>query len=296
MKKLMILGASILQLPAIKKAREMGLDVIAVDMNPNAIGFEEKGIIREIISTIDTDKILVAAKKHKINGIMTLASDMPMRSVAAVAKAMGLIGIDEQTALNTTNKAVMRQCLKDHNVPIPDFYKVSTINEYYTAVDVFKDNNINFIVKPADNSGSRGVYLVSDIKNEKAVYEAYKYSKTYSRNGDIVIEEYMEGPEVSVETLSVDKICNVIQITDKLTTGSPFFVEMGHNEPSLLPKHIKERVADVAKAAVNAVGIENGPSHTGDKGDKVWSQNCRAWCKTRRRQYYYTSCAYVHWY
>ena len=92
MKKLMILGASILQLPAIQKAKEMGLQVVAVDMNPGAIGFQEEGIIREVISTIDIPAIVEAAKRHKIDGVMTLATDMPMRSVAAVAKEMGLIG------------------------------------------------------------------------------------------------------------------------------------------------------------------------------------------------------------
>ena len=74
MKKLMILGASILQLPAIEKAKEIGLEVIAVDMNPDAIGFNVPGVVKEVISTIDKPAILEAAKKHQINGIMTLAS------------------------------------------------------------------------------------------------------------------------------------------------------------------------------------------------------------------------------
>ena len=89
-KKIMILGASILQLPAIEKAKEMGLDVIAVDMNPAAVGFGVPGVVKEVISTIDTPAIVEAAKKHQSDGIMTLATDMPMRSVAAVAKEMGL--------------------------------------------------------------------------------------------------------------------------------------------------------------------------------------------------------------
>jgi D-arabinose 1-dehydrogenase-like Zn-dependent alcohol dehydrogenase len=78
MKKIMILGASILQLPAIQQAIKMGLEVIAVDMNPEAIGFKEDGIIREVISTIDIPKVIEAAKRHHIDGVMTLASDMPM--------------------------------------------------------------------------------------------------------------------------------------------------------------------------------------------------------------------------
>ena len=230
-KKLMILGASILQLPAIEKARELGLNTIVVDMNPNAIGFNVEGVQKEVISTIDIPAILEAAKKYKIDGIMTLATDMPMRAVAAVSTEMNLVGIDADTALKATNKAEMRKALQLGGVPIPKYFKVTNKCEYLNAAKQF---NVPFIVKPADSSGSRGIFEVVDITDEDLVNKAYEYCHPYSRSGDVVVEEYMNGPEVSVETLSVDGVCHVIQITDKLTTGVPFFVEMGHNQPSLL--------------------------------------------------------------
>lgn len=262
MKKIMILGASILQLPAIEQAKKMGIEVIAVDMNPDAIGFEVEGVTKEVISTIDIEKVLLAAKLHKIDGIMTLASDMPMRTVAVVAKEMGLVGISEETALKATNKAMMRETLKEKGVPIPEFFRISGKDEYLKAVDYFKNKQIKCIVKPADNSGSRGVDLLSDFTNNENINKAFEYSKQYSRSGEIVVEEYMEGPEVSVETLSVNGVCHVVQITDKLTTGAPYFVEMGHNEPSILKQDIQENIAQIACDAVNAIGIQNGPSHT----------------------------------
>ncbi|WP_270512531.1 ATP-grasp domain-containing protein [Holdemanella biformis] len=258
-KKLMILGASILQLPAIEKAKEMGLDVVVVDMNPDAVGFNVPGIEKEIISTIDIQAVISAAKSHKIDGIMTLATDMPMRTVAAVAKEMNLIGIDEETALKATNKAEMRKALQLNNVPIPKFYVVSNKEEYKEVVKQF---NVPFIVKPADSSGSRGIFEVKDIHNEDLIIEAYEYCHPYSRVGDVVVEEYMEGPEVSVETLTVNGECHVIQITDKLTTGAPHYVEMGHSQPTMLSKEISEQISKVAKAANKAIGIKNGPSHT----------------------------------
>ena len=258
-KKLMILGASILQLPAIEKAKEMGLDVVVVDMDPNAIGFNVPGIEKEIISTIDIQAVISAAKSHKIDGIMTLATDMPMRTVAAVAKEMNLIGIDEETALKATNKAEMRKALHLNNVPIPKFYVVSNKDEYKSVVKQF---NVPFIVKPADSSGSRGIFEVKDIHNEDLIIEAFEYCYPFSRVGDVVVEEYMEGPEVSVETLTVNGECHVIQITDKLTTGAPHYVEMGHSQPTMLSKEIAEQISKVAKAANKAIGIKNGPSHT----------------------------------
>lgn len=258
-KKLMILGASILQLPAITKAKEMGLDVVVVDMNPEAVGFNVCDIEKEIISTIDISAVISAAKKHKIDGIMTLATDMPMRTVAAVAKEMNLIGIDEETALKATNKAEMRKALEFNNVPIPKFFVVRNKDEYKEAVKQF---TVPFIVKPADSSGSRGIYEVKDIANQELINEAYDYCRPFSRIGDVVVEEYMDGPEVSVETLTVDGLCHIIQITDKLTTGAPHYVEMGHSQPTQFCKEISDKIADVAKAANKAIGITNGPSHT----------------------------------
>lgn len=260
-KKIMILGASILQLPAIENAKKMGLQVVVADMNPNAIGFEVEGIEKEIISTIDVDKILDAAYRHEIDGIMTLATDMPMQAVAAVSEKLNLIGISRETALRATDKAVMRAALKEKNVPIPLFYKVSNEDEYYEAVQKIKEAGCRCIIKPADNSGSRGIHLLEDYEKD-TIEKAYNYSKQSSRSGDLLVEEYMEGSEVSVETLSVNGECHVIQITDKQTTGEPFFVEMGHSQPSRLDEKMKNRIAEVAIAANHAIGIENGPSHT----------------------------------
>lgn len=258
MKKIMILGASILQLPAILEAKEMGLQVISVDMDKNAIGFKYADICLEI-STIDTKNVLEAAKKYNIDGIMTLASDMPMITVAIVAKELNIIGITEETALKATNKALMRECLRKNNVPTPAFFKISNIDEYFNIVQKQKNR---FIVKPTDNSGSRGVFLIDDINDKASISYAFEYSKKFSRCGEIIVEEYMQGPEVSVETLSIDGTVHVIAITDKLTTGAPRFVEMGHSQPSNLPENIKEKIKSVAIAAVKAIGIENGPSHT----------------------------------
>lgn len=259
MKKMMILGASILQLPAIEKASEMGLEVIAVDMNPEAVGFKVPGVIKEVISTIDTPAILKAAMRHKINGIMTLASDMPMQSVAVVSHEMGLVGISEDTALKATNKAFMRDALNEAGVPVPLYFRVEGKNAFKKAVEKVRNAGYKCIVKPADNSGSRGVDLLKDDADLDAAYE---YTIQYSRGGEIVVEEFMEGPEVSVETLAVEGDVHVIQITDKLTTGAPYFVEMGHSQPSQLSEDTRKRIAEIAIAANNAIGIKNGPSHT----------------------------------
>ena len=253
-KTIMILGASILQLPAIEKAVEMGLKVVALDMNPEAIGFSVPGVVKEVISTIDIEVAVEAAKRHQIDGVMTLATDMPMRTVAAVAKECGLVGVSEETAIKATDKSVMREALRTAGVPVPKFFRVASINEFRAAVENIKGS---FMVKPADSSGSRGILKVND---RECLDSAYEYTKQFSHNGIVVVEECMVGPEVSVETLAIDEEIHVIQITDKITTGSPHFVEMGHTQPTRLD--CAEEIKRVAIAANKAVGIENGPSHT----------------------------------
>ena len=255
-KTIMILGASILQLPAIEKAIDMGLRVIALDMNPEAVGFRVPGVVQEVISTIDTNAAIAAAKRHHIDGIMTLATDMPMRTVAAVAQECRLVGISSETAIKATDKAVMRETLQRAGVPVPRFIKVENEKEYKKAVDQFEGP---FVVKPSDSSGSRGIFFVKDRKDADA---AYYYALQFTHNNIVVVEDYMIGPEVSAETLAIDGEVHVIQITDKMTTGAPHFVETGHTQPSRLSKIVKQSIADIAIAANKAIGIINGPSHT----------------------------------
>lgn len=264
------MGASILQLPAIKKAKELNLNVVVADMDPNALGFKEDGVIKEVVSTIDLDGVLEAAKRNNIDGIMTLASDKPVKTCAYVGEKLGLNTVSTETSMKATNKALMRDALKEYNVPIPKYFKINNKDEYLKVIKEFKSK---CIVKPADNSGSRGIYLINDLKNEKEVLNVFNYSMKKSSNGFILIEEFMEGPEVSVECLCLDGKCNVIQITDKLTTGAPYFVEMGHNEPSMISEDTKNKIKEVASMATKAIGIQNGAAHVEikvtDEGPKI---------------------------
>lgn len=254
-KTIMILGASILQVPAIKKARELGLKVIAVDMDKNAVGFKDADVSL-VISTIDIPKVLNAARKYNIDGILTIASDMPVRTVARVAQTLDLPGLDIPTSFNATDKAMMREALKSGSVPIPKFAYTNNYQNYLKFIKPFKGK---FIVKPVDNSGSRGVFLV---EKKEDIEIAYNHSKSNSRNGVIIMEEYMEGDEVCVESVTINGETHVIAITDKITTGSPYFVEMGHTQPSSHPIEIQEQIIDITKKAIKAIGIQNGPSNT----------------------------------
>ena len=252
MKRLMIIGASILQLPAILKAKELGYYVAVADFNPNAIGIPYADEYYNV-STIDEEGVYQAAKAFGAEGVMTLATDMPMRSVAYTCKKLGLTGISYDTAVKATDKGEMIKAFAAANVEHPWYYIIED-----HAKPLPEGITYPCITKPTDNAGSRGVMLVNSREELEA---ALAYSSENGRSGTVIVEEYMVGPEVSVEIIVWQGTPHVLQITDKLTTGAPHFVEMGHSQPSRLPVADQEKIKDLACRAVKAVGIDNGPAH-----------------------------------
>jgi len=254
MKKLLVLGAGNLQVPAIAKAKKMGLYVGVIDYDPSAIGIKYADEYFKV-STIDVQQVYNVSKSFRPNGIMTLASDLPIRSVAFACEKLGLPGISIETAYITTNKAEMIKAFSRQGVEHPWFITLNNIDDIHSKIDKI---TLPCICKPVDNSGSRGVIL---IKKLDELYDAVVYSAKHSRVGQVIIEEYLIGEEVSVEIIVVDGIPNVLAVTDKITTGAPYFVEMGHSQPSKFTGTALESIKDLACRAVKSVGLKNSPAH-----------------------------------
>lgn len=252
--KLLIIGASILQLPAIKRAKELGFYVGVIDYNPEAIGIPFADEFFNV-STIDIDGVVKTAEKFRPDGIMTLATDMPMRSIAAACERLGLCGISFDTAIKSTDKGEMIKAFEIAGVEHPWYFILTSSDELGSVIDKI---TYPCISKPVDNSGSRGVML---IHNEEELKSAVDYSAQNGRGGGVIVEEYLKGPEVSVEIIASDGEVYVLNVTDKLTTGAPHFVEMGHSQSSRLPECDVEKIKDLARRATIAVGVENGPAH-----------------------------------
>lgn len=250
----MIIGASVLQLPAILKAKEMDLYVGVADYNPQAIGIQYADEFFNA-STMDEDAVLAAALEFKPDGIMTLATDMPMRGVAKVSEKLGLHSISYDTAIKATDKFEMIKAFKAHNVASPWYFTVDSIDELKNL-----ESQLSYpcIMKPTDNAGSHGVMLAHDFDE---LLQSYEYSRASARHGRVIIEEYLQGNEVSVEVMVVDGKVNILQITDKLTTGAPHFVEMGHSQPTRHPLETQKAIKNLAIQACQAVGIDQGPAH-----------------------------------
>ncbi|TCL59443.1 biotin carboxylase [Kineothrix alysoides] len=276
-KKMMILGASALQIPAIKKAKELGFQIILVDYDENAPGFPLADV-KLVVSTLDQEEVYRQALIYQPDVVITSTSDGPVRTAAYVNEKLGKKpDLSYGDSLCATIKSHMRDRLKENGVPIPAYYAIHDFGELKKAVS---ELNGYCIVKPADNAGSRGVVLVDfrdcsgqaadsekeavgliKIDDEK-LREIYEYSKSNSRNGIVMAEEFMTGAEVSVESMTVNGETTIVTITDKFITPPPYFVELGHSQPSILPGEVKEAIRKVTLQAVKAIRLQNGPSHT----------------------------------
>lgn len=257
MKKIIILGASELQLPAIKQAKKMGLYVISVDFNEKAVGFNfcDK---KYVISTLDKEAVLKIAKEEQISGIMTLASDLPMRTVAYVSEKLGLPGISRKTAEIVTDKYKMRECFFKKNIQSISYKKVIEFDEFKEFV---KANKNHSIVKPISSSGSRGISWVGREDSLEILRNKFDYAKTFSKTGEVIVEEFLTGSEISVETVTINGETTIVQITDKITTEKPFFVELGHVQPAAISHEQRIKIYDLVNKTINAVGIIDGVSH-----------------------------------
>lgn len=260
-KKMMILGASALQVPAIKKAKELGYQIILVDYDENAVGFELADV-KLVVSTMDQEEVYRQALIYQPDVVITSTSDGPVRTAAYVNEKLGKQpDLSYEDSFCATIKSYMRNRLKEYHVPIPEYFAVKDWEEFLEAVAKIRGR---CIVKPADNAGSRGVVLLEEDKKDDRdeLRRVYEYSRENSRNKTVMAEEFMTGPEVSVEAMTVDGVTQIITITDKFITPPPFFVELAHCEPSRLPEKVQEQIRQITLQAVKAIGLKNGPSHT----------------------------------
>lgn len=255
---LIILGAGPDQIPAYIQAKKLGINTIAVDYNPDSVAFDY------------ADKILVASVKHiketisalkKLNetyiGVMTLGVEIsPI--VAAVAKEFGLISVSEQTAFLTTNKCARNEFLNQTKIQIANYQVVTDIHEV--------NLNYPFVIKPSDNSASRGVQLVDSVDELKRVFDS---SKKLSSDKQLLIEEYLSGPEISIEGFMLNGKMYVTGFADRNYSRNPefypFFVEDGGDYPTFLSQDIVAEAKKVFEQAALALGITEGPS----KGDLI---------------------------
>ncbi|OYP79591.1 hypothetical protein CIK94_00015 [Prevotella sp. P4-51] len=258
MKRLLVLAAGILQVPVIKKAKEMGIYVIAVDGDPNAVGlkYADKAIVVNITSEED---VLKVAHEEKIDGVIHPCSEVSMNVMGRLNEELGLSGITREQAIRATNKHLMREAFEKGNAPSPKSFLTENVEDAWMHLQ--NDFSIDGILKPSRNSGSRGIAKVSRDMDKADFVKAYDIALNESRDQSVLIEQFIEGPEFSIEIIVWNGNVNVLTVTDKKTTGAPHFVELGHNQPSCFSAADVETLKTAAVAGVKALGVNNCACH-----------------------------------
>ena len=237
----------------------MGLEV-------HCFAWEEGAVCKEIadffypISIVEKEQILNICKEVGIDGICTIASDVAAPTVAYVANKMTLVGNDYEAAVRANNKFQMREAFIIAGVPCPKFMMVTPETIRTPEVtDCLRDFLYPMIIKPSDRSGSLGV---TKIMMPTEFYPAVELAMDKSFKHQAMVEEFIEGREISVEFISYNGVHYPLQITDKVTTEAPHFVELEHHQPSTLSEEMFVTIYDITKKALNALGLTNGASHS----------------------------------
>lgn len=255
MTTLLIVGAGPLQVPAYVEAKVMGLRTVAIDRNPDAPGMALADAAF-VVDTGDAKGAVEISRREGVEGALTLCTDFPMVTVAAVNEALGLAGLRPEAAARATHKGLMREAFERAAVPMPRYVRTHDDAGIARAVGGI---GLPAILKPTSSSGSRGVFKLSGAgEMEQAIAHVRSIA---GRDGEVLVEEFVDGPEVSVETVSCGGEHHVIAITDKQTTGSPHWIETGHSQPSLLPGRVRKEIARVARLGLDALGIMGSTAH-----------------------------------
>lgn len=259
MKKLLVLAAGLLQLPVIKKAKEMGCYVIAVDDDPKAPGMDmaDKAIVPG--GLMNEEKLVAIAKEELVDGVIHPCSEVAMNVMGRINDELHLCGISKEIAIRATNKHLMREAFEKYGAPSP---KSILTKDEEDAWRIFcEEYDTNAILKPSRNSGSRGIAKVEKGISKEEFVKLYHRALDESRDHQVLIEQFVEGPEFSVEVIVWKGEPHVLAVTDKKTTEAPYFVELGHNQPSVYSEEIQQKLKDGAIAGCKALGLTYCAAH-----------------------------------
>ena len=254
-KKLAIICANTEQIPLVLKSKEMGIETHCFSWEKTA----EHTVCKEIadyfypISILEKEQILEKCKEIKIDGVTSIMNDYAAPTVAFIAQNMGLTGNGYEDSLIPSNKYKARQAYLKNGANSPRF-AISKMGQIPDLTG-FK---YPLIVKPTDGRASIGVMKVDSVEElQPALLRAQKESFI----GEVIIEEFIGGSEVSVETISWQGKHYVLAVTDKITTGAPYFVEIAHHIPSQHDPMILDKIKDETQKALDALNFQYGASH-----------------------------------
>jgi biotin carboxylase len=254
-KTVLFVGAGRHQRRAIRRAKELGLRVAAIDRTGDAPGLADADV-SAIVDFADVRAAVDAARRLSPDGVLTVASDRAVPVVAVIAEALALPGIGPETARKATNKVAMRLALAEAGVPQPRFAAVRTLDDACAAVE---EIGLPVVVKPADSAGQRGLSLVDAADPlEARLADALGESQA----GEAIVEQFLDGVEVNCLAVARGGEVTVLTLSDRRRPGGPGFgVCLAHVFPATIDSEAAVEAERVAAAAVRAIGLTDSVAY-----------------------------------
>jgi biotin carboxylase len=250
-KTVLFVGAGRHQRRAIRRAKELGLRVAALDRNPDAPGFADADLAK-VVDFSDAPAAIAAARAARPDGVLTIAADRAVPVVAAIAEALRLPGIGREAAEAATNKATMRRRFAAAGVPQPR-HAVVRAGEDAGAVE------LPAVLKPVDSAGQRGVFLV---RSPEELAARLPRALAESRAGEAIVERFHEGREVNCLAVARDDEVEIVTLSDRRRPDGPGFgVCVAHTYPASLTPDELDELERVARASVRAIGLRDAVAY-----------------------------------
>lgn len=254
--KVLVLAGGFDQIELIREIKSRGCDVILADYyeSPPAKAYADKHFQ---VSTLDEEKIYELAREEKVDLITTACTDQALLTMARVSAKLGLSSyISEEIALKMTNKYYMKQCFKAHGIPTADFVLIEDRGEIENSICEIK--KFPQIVKPCDCNSSKGVTKVNDMAGLiSAVNKAFELS----RSGKVIIEEYLEGVELSIDVWIEKDTVRILDIskTCKMNENDGFFTIFRSLYPVEHIEKVEEKIKKVALQMAETFTLSDCP-------------------------------------
>ena len=261
--KALIIGGGLPQIELIHQLKKRRIKAYVADIIPDAITrpFCDKYFIVRRGCMNDLENIV---RQEHIDFLIAVCADQVILDVAYVAEKFGLPWyLDYKTTQDVSDKTRMKRIFKEHDIPTTDFVATSSFN-----MDIFSHLSFPLIVKPVDAFSSKGVRKADNATELKQYYEE---AHNISRTGGVIVEEYFQGEEISVDAFVLNGKVTILSITnsEKVKDKDRFIIFRGRY-PASVPKSILLQIENVAQEIATAFGLVNAPLliqllHNGDK-------------------------------
>jgi len=245
MKSIAIIGTSIGQKGLYSTAKRLGL---------RSIGFSKPNLTNDIsyladvhynISVNEIEAIIDVCRKYSVIGVISNGSDFTAKCANEIAYKLNLPCNNPQNYLNASDKNYVREVTSHIAELTPIKHKLYHPNYIPT---------FPCIIKPQTSGGKIGLSIASDLDSfQKAIEYALS-----SCDCEILIEDYIDGLELSVEVLSSQGKHFVIQTCEAETSGAPHFVEIAHHLPANISNDVYNKIRRIVPQILDAIHFENG--------------------------------------